>query len=80
MKAKELLEVFQEYLNEEKKLIFEEWKNTEDMNNWDYLKAKLRVLEELESFIKNEADMSANYRAELEELDEIAKKFEKKEE
>lgn len=71
LQARELVEVFKEYLNEERKLIFEEWRNSADVESWAFLKAKLQVLGELEAMIRNEADLSAHYKAELEELEKI---------
>ena len=73
LKAKDLLEVFQEYLQEEKKLIFLEWQQKE-VNEWEYLKAKLEILEELEKMIENEAKNSEFLREEAEKLEEIKEK------
>jgi len=65
--------VFREYLQEEKKLIFLEWQQKE-VNEWEYLKAKLEVLEELEKMIENEAKNSEFLREEAEKLEEIKEK------
>jgi len=65
--------VFQEYIQEERKLIFLEWQQKE-VNEWEHLKAKLEVLEELEKMIENEAKNSEFLREEAEKLEEIKEK------
>lgn len=78
LKAKELLEVFKEYLQEEKQLVFLEWLQKEP-SEWFYLKAKLEILEEIEKIIENEAKNVNFIREEAEELEEAKEKIEKEE-
>ncbi len=72
LKAKNLLEVFKEYLQEERRLIFLDWLQKEP-SEWFYLKAKLETLEEIEKFIENEAKNVNLIKREIEELEEIEK-------
>ena len=71
LKAKDLLKAFQEYLEEEKKLIFLEWQQKKSPDEWLYLKAKLEVLQEIEKMLENEAKNVIFFSKEVEELEKI---------
>ena len=62
--------MFKEYLEQERKIIYEEWKLS-DPDSWLRLKMKLEVLNELDQMITNDAKNTAFYRQNLEELDQI---------
>lgn len=69
LRAKELLEVFSEYLEEAKRNIYKIWQNS-DIEEWPKLKAKLEVLQEIEQTLINDAENVKYYEEELKTLEE----------
>lgn len=61
--------MFNEYLEETKKHIYEIWQNA-GIDEWPKLKAKLEVLQEIEQMLINDAENIKYYEEELKTLEE----------